>query len=104
MNLRIAESMDNDDGSKKVDLQLRIQKQKEALEKAKSVMQRPGVKKAVAPKGLAGQNQPTFITYPEFAPINSQTPKPFLTVRQLLLVLYLCAGTATTIYAVSKAL
>jgi|SRR5271155_1134360 len=96
--------MDGDGESKKVDSQSQIQKQKEALEKAKSVVQRPVVQKTVPPDPFARQTHPTFITYPEFAPANSQSPKALLTLRRLLLVLYLCAGTATTIYAVSKVL
>jgi len=96
--------MDNDDASKKVDIQLRIQKQKEAMAKAKSVVQRPGVQKEVSPTTLTGHSQPTFITYPEFAPSIAHSSKSWLTLRRLLLLLYLCTGTATTIYAVSKAL
>jgi len=98
------ELMDGDDSSNKVDSQSQIQKQKKALEKAKSVVQRPVVQKAVPPDHITPQTQPTFITYPEFAPTNSQSPKTLLTLHRLLLVLYLCAGTTTAVYAVSKVL
>ena len=96
--------MKGDDGSKKVDGQSQLQKQKEALKKAKSVVQRPVAQKTSPSVNLAGQSRPTFITYPEFAPANTQPPKALFSLRRLLLVLYLCSGTATTIYVASKVL
>jgi len=79
-----------------------LQKQKEALAKSKSVLQRPaGRTKSPQPESAA-INQPPPITYPEFAPAHSDTAPRLVTLRRLLLVLYLSAGAATTMYIVSK--
>src|SRR5271169_2683803 len=80
-----------------------VQKQKDALEKEKLLVQRPPV------SGTPPQSQNVtdrvnpskFITYPEFAPLSPGSGS-MVSLRRLLLVLYLSAGTAATIYVVSK--
>jgi len=90
-----------DDGKKHSD---QISKQKEALAKARSLVNRPeAAKKLPTSPTLESDytSPPKFVTYPEFEPvINSKAP--LLTLRRLVLLLYLSAGTATTIYAISK--
>jgi hypothetical protein len=92
---------DDDDASHKRQSD-QIQKQKEALEKSKSVVQRPaGNTKSQQPEKVI-TNSPPPITYPEFAPAQQVTAPPLVSLRRLLLVLYLSAGTAATLYLVSK--
>jgi hypothetical protein len=80
-----------------------VQKQRDALALSKSVVQRP------APSNLQSTSRPLdltvgeFITYPEFAPSQTSLP-PLVTLRRLLLVLYLTAGATATIYLVAKLL
>jgi hypothetical protein len=92
---------DEDVGKKHSD---QISKQKEALAKARSLVNRPeAAKKLSTSPSLEPDyaSPPKFVTYPEFEPVtNSKTP--LLTLRRLVLLLYLSAGTATTIYAISK--
>jgi hypothetical protein len=80
-----------------------VQKQRDALALSKSVVQRP------APSNVQSTSRPLdltvgeFITYPEFAPSQTSLP-PLVTLRRLLLVLYLTAGATATIYLVAKVL
>lgn len=93
--------MGNEDGKKHSD---QISKQKEALAKARSLVNRPeAVKNLPTSPSLESDHPapPKFVTYPEFAPV-TKSKAPFLTLRRLVLLLYLSAGTATTIYAISK--
>jgi len=76
-----------------------LQKQKEALEKAKSMVERPVVQKKPESQGLENQPPKSVVTYPEFAP---PLPSSRISFRRLLLVLYLSAGTAATMYILSK--
>ena len=93
--------MGDDSGSKKVDSQ--VQKQKDALAKAKSVVQRPSAPNTPPQsQNVTNSNLPKFITYPEFAPAQQCSGDRMVSLRHLLLVLYLSAGTAATIYIVSK--
>jgi hypothetical protein len=92
----------DDDGNQKHENQL--QKQKDALTKAKSVVQRPPAQISSQPQPVANSKAPTFITYPEFAPSQQGSDGTIVSLRRLLLVLYLSAGTAATVYLVSKVL
>jgi hypothetical protein len=80
-----------------------VQKQKDALDKAKSVVQRlPVFKTPPQSQNVTDPvNLPKFITYPEFAPLPPGSGS-LVSLRRLFLLLYLSAGTAATIYAVSK--
>jgi hypothetical protein len=91
---------DEDVGKKHSD---QISKQKEALAKARSLVNRPeAAKKPPTSQSLEDHAAPPkFVTYPEFEPVTN-SKAPFLTLRRLVLLLYLSAGTATTIYAISK--
>jgi hypothetical protein len=94
--------MSDDDDAVHGNNATQLQKQKEALAKSKSVLQRPaGRTKSPQPESAA-INQPPPITYPEFAPAHSDTAPRLVTLRRLLLILYLSAGAATTTYIVSK--
>jgi hypothetical protein len=80
-----------------------VRQQKEALAKAKDVVQRPDVSNS--PQSLqVNLTVPEVITYPEFAPHQHTPRSPLVTLRRLLLVLYLTAGAAFTSYLVSKVL
>jgi hypothetical protein len=93
--------MGDDGGGKKVDSL--AQKQKDALAKAKSVVQRPSTQNAPPhSQNVTNSSLPKFITYPEFAPTQQCSGDRMVSLRRLLLVLYLSAGTAATIYIVSN--
>ena len=93
--------MGDDGGGKKVDSQ--VQKQKDALAKAKSVVQRPSTPNTPPQsQNVINSNLPKFITYPEFAPARQHSSDRVVSLRRLLLVLYLSAGTAATMYIISK--
>jgi hypothetical protein len=93
--------MGDDSGGNRLDT--KVQKQKDALAKAKSVVQRPPPAAISSqPQNVTYANPPKFITYPEFAPIHQGEGGTKVSLHRLLLVLYLSAGTAATIYIVSK--
>ena|ERR1700736_88814 len=93
--------MAEEDDAKAQSHNSQIQKQQEALAKARSVVQRlAGNDKSSKPE--LSTKSPPPITYPEFAPLQQAKVTPLVTFRRLLLVLYLSAGTATTLYLVSK--
>ena len=93
--------MGDDGGSKKVNTQ--VQKQKDALAKARSVVQRPSAPNTPPQsQNVINSNLPRFITYPEFAPARQHSSDRVVSLGRLLLVLYLSAGTTATMYIVSK--
>lgn len=92
---------DSDEGNAPKSSSDSIRQQKEALAKAKSVVQRPYVPKSpTSPQVIS--RAPEVITYPEFAPLQHTPVSPLVTLQRLLLVLYLTAGAAFTSYLVSK--
>jgi hypothetical protein len=92
--------MGDEDGNEHSD---QISKQKEALEKARSLVNRPDAEKPPKSPSLEPDRPPLpkFVTYPEFEPVTN-SKAPFLTLRRFVLLLYLSAGAATTIYVISK--
>lgn len=76
-----------------------VRKQREALENARSVVQRPTVQVPTEPKVAQPKS---FVTYPEFAPSPANSPGSRISFRRLLLALYLSAGAGATMYVVSK--
>ena len=85
-------------------LDSQVQKQRDVLKKAGSVVQRP----PAPTTPFQSQNVTTnssdsskFITYPEFAPLQ-QGSRSLLSLRRLFVVLYLSIGTTATVYVVSK--
>jgi hypothetical protein len=79
-----------------------VRQQKEALAKAKAAVQRPSVPKAPQSPQIWNSNSSEVLTYPEFAPSQHTPVSPLVTLRRLLLVLYLTTGTAFTLFLVSK--
>lgn len=92
---------DSDDGDAPKSSTDAVRQQKEALAKAKSVVQRPEVPKS-SQSFQVNPTVPEVITYPEFAPHQHTPRSPLVTLPRLLLVLYLTAGAAFTTYLVSK--
>ena len=90
----------DEDGIKKHAAQM--QKQKEALEKAKSLVQRPTAKSTSSAQPASEIKPPTFVTYPEFAPEKQCSVGTLLSLRRLLVVLYLAFGATATMYLISK--
>jgi hypothetical protein len=96
----IVPSMD-DDASDKHGSQVR--KQKEALEKAKSLAQRPPVQTPSETQITKNNSKAaSFVTYPEFAPPPASSPGRIFTLRHLLLLVYLSCGTTAVVYLLSK--
>jgi hypothetical protein len=99
--MAVATMADDDNDARKISVD-QVQKQKEALLKAKSVVQRPVTTKAAASPPANTAPPPQIVTYPEFAPSQTIAAPPLVTLRRLLLTLYLSAGTAATCYILSK--
>jgi hypothetical protein len=79
-----------------------VRQQKEALAKAKAAVQRLSVPKSPQSPQVWNSNCSEILTYPEFAPSQHTPVSPLVTLRRLLLVLYLTTGTAFTLFLVSK--
>jgi hypothetical protein len=89
---------EDDDTAAKDRHSTQIQKQKDTLAKAKTVVHRPDeLNDSRHSVSLAPP-----ITYPEFAPAQQGTAPRLVTFRRLLLVLYLSISAAATLYIVSK--
>jgi hypothetical protein len=91
---------DNGDAPKSSDEAVR--QQKEALVNARATVQRPSMPKSPQSPQVWNSNSSEILTYPEFAPSQRVPVSPLVTLRRLLLVLYLTTGTAFTLFLVSK--
>ena len=91
-----------DEGGRSAGPEVFIQKQKEALAKAKSLVHRPIDQKSVHGQNVQDTNSNPFITYPEFAPSSQQSASSMISFRRLFLAFYLTAGASATIYIASK--
>lgn len=82
-----------------------LQKQRDALAHSKSVVQRPPRSSNPSPANLASTLENSvgeFITYPEFAPAQQTSLAPLLSLRRLLLLVYLSTGATVSAYVVAK--
>ena len=82
-----------------------LQKQRDALAHSKSVVQRPPRSPNRSPTNPAPTLENSvgeFITYPEFAPAQPTSLAPLLSLRRVLLLVYLSTGATLSAYVVAK--
>ena len=79
-----------------------VQKQRDALALSKSVVQRPAPSNSQSPACPLESSVGELITYPEFAPTPQALRPPLVSLRRLLLLLYLTSGATATVYLVAK--
>ena len=93
---------DSDSGDAPKSSDEAVRQQKEALVKTKAAVQRPSIPKSHQSPQVWNSNSSQILTYPEFAPSQHTPISPLVTLRRLLVVLYLTTGTAFTLFLVSK--